>query len=246
MRSPPFQKDFLADLRALHAVQEQGSEHFFVDLERVCALHPGKVDGGHAYTPGRGPDLSELGPILSELRRRASHRALDAAKLPENDPLRCPVSLFGTMDQGRMEKAHTQALTWLMAPNEGHGFGSSLLSAFLNAASAGHLVDGITVDEIAAEKPFSTGKGRKKVGFLDSFARGDYASPSGRRTWVLVIEAKIDAGLRDRQLDKIEEWVQREHAGADRLLVFLTSDGAVPEQHSRSWIPGSSAESVGV
>src|SRR4051812_31434063 len=39
-------------------------------------------------------------------------------KLPDDDPLRCPISLFRTMDYGRLETAHTRTLAWLFDPKK--------------------------------------------------------------------------------------------------------------------------------
>src|SRR5262245_41158484 len=51
-------------------------------------------------------------------------------QLPSDDPLFNPVSLFGTIDYGRLEIAHTRALAWLLGDHE-HGFGSKLIESQL-------------------------------------------------------------------------------------------------------------------
>ena len=48
------------------------------------------------------------------------------AKLSDDDPLKCPISLFRTMDFGRLETAHTRTLAWLLDPKGEHGFGGIL------------------------------------------------------------------------------------------------------------------------
>src|SRR3989442_10285006 len=52
------------------------------------------------------------------------------ARLPCDDPLLGQVSLFATMDYGRLETAHTRALAWML-DNQEHGFGNQLLEALL-------------------------------------------------------------------------------------------------------------------
>jgi hypothetical protein len=52
---------------------------------------------------------------------------------------------------------------------------------------------------------------------------------------MLVIEAKIDAGEGEEQLDKYDEWIASHAAGRETYRVFLTPDGLLPEGRSEEW-----------
>ena len=78
--------------------------------------------------------VADLTSLAEELKTWRSHhqRLLKQylAQLSDDDPLRGSVSLFGAMDYGRLETAHTRTLAWMLGDQE-HGFGNQLLEALL-------------------------------------------------------------------------------------------------------------------
>ena len=112
------------------------STAFLAGLDAVCP----KADDGNlpstflndlesAYEHARIFSLPEPVPSVADLTSLAAdletwrcyyQQCLQQylAELPYDDPLRSPVSLFGTMDYGRLETAHTRALAWLLGDRE--------------------------------------------------------------------------------------------------------------------------------
>jgi hypothetical protein len=76
--------------------------------------------------------LKTLAQSFDSWRQRTRVRMKEyMAGLPEDDPLLCPISLFGAMQYGRLETAHTNVLAWLLNPTKEHGFEATLLKALL-------------------------------------------------------------------------------------------------------------------
>jgi hypothetical protein len=150
--------------------------------------------------------------------------------LPKNDPLRCPISLFGVMDYGRLETAHTRALAWLLNPGKEHGFKDSLLQALLSHLFASGAISSVQVERIRAEYANEDGR-------FDILVQG-HSQRSGekRDNWLLLIEAKIDADEGEDQLSRYETWIKDNCNEREVFRVFLTPEGRLPETASEPWI----------
>jgi PD-(D/E)XK nuclease superfamily len=163
--------------------------------------------------------------------------------LPDDDPLRCPISLFGTLGLGRVETAHTSALTWLLSPSQTHGLGTRLLAALLS-----HLAKSpdaaISANEVRPEHRLVLSG--KYLGRLDVFGTGNWVKGSDTAGWLLAIEAKIDADEGDKQLARYDEWINANRLGRDVFRVFLTLTGRRPEAEGSEWTPMSYLELVRV
>ena len=176
-------------------------------------------------------DLATLGVELETwLTSRLCLLKEHLEKLPSDDPLGSPVSLFGTMDYGRLETAHTRALAWLLGKGEReHGFGFQLLEALLR-----HLLHGREIflsGEIKVEGEHSTDVGR-----IDVLAEGFWHEEGNEVPWRLVIEAKIDATESDEQLSHYDDWLdQHAQPGMHTLRVFLTPNGRTPKTNLVNW-----------
>jgi hypothetical protein len=224
---------FLADLAAAHTALRPPalSAAFLSGLAQAHASLPVAADANLLLLASRFDEW-----------RRATQEFVRArlAELGDDDPLGCPISLFRTMDYGRLETAHTRALTWLLHPEREHGFGTALLAALLRRLSAGNCSDSPRVTRVESEFPIdgSSAKGR-----LDVLAEGTWAA--GQRSgWVLVIEAKVDAWEGEAQLQKYEEWLQSNAAGRQVFRVFLTPEGRAPDTGAEEWEPLSYSELV--
>lgn len=120
MIAPALSPKFLADLKRVSdsaMPQPQTlSAAFLCDLKLVYDSLPRPTDSR----------LNDLGERVQGWRTRVQQEVQEALRqLPADDPLRCPISLFGTMDYGRLETAHTNALAWLLDPRKAHGFGDT-------------------------------------------------------------------------------------------------------------------------
>jgi hypothetical protein len=230
--------EFLADLETVCPRANYGelSSSFLKDLEYV-----------HAHVAQRYPlistaDLASLGIVFDAWRshyQRMLHEHLE--KLPHDDPLICPISLFGTMDYGRLEIAHTRALAWLLADKE-HGFEFKLLDALLlhvlNATSVDTSKYRLTqVDCVKSEYAIDCGPAATDIGRIDILAKGRWEKLGKETSWLLVIEAKIDADEGEEQLRRYDEWIIGQEAECEVIRVFLTRDGREPLSSGEAWYP---------
>jgi hypothetical protein len=223
---------------------------FVESLRTVCEAE-GAVEPDEYVEP--------LASCLRAWRKRAQKRMQDyLTHVPEDDPLRCPVSLFGTLGLGRLETAHTYALKWLLDPRQPHGFESCLSEALLSHLLKSEGPAKLQVEEVAKEKNAVVSG---EQGRIDVFATGTWEGsaywPSFRARnweptvgspvrWMLVIEAKIDASEGDRQLEHYDEWIAGNHDDRRPIRVFMTPEGRPPEAQPSDWIPFSFLDLVRV
>lgn len=155
--------------------------------------------------------------------------------LHPDDPILCPISLFRTMDVGRLETAHTQTLAWLLdSVNAEHGFGDTLLAAPLRRLVEPDRFESLHVEAVDSEVMIGA---LSVQGRLDVLAKGEWENAGERTRWMLVIEAKVDAGEGEGQLDMYDEWLHSHAEGRRVFRVFLTPDGNPAEGGSEEWIP---------
>lgn len=177
--------------------------------------------------------LSKLGHQLDAWREQTVHRLTELfSGIPADDPLRCPVSLFGAMDYGRLETAHTRAFAWMLDPRKEHGFGCELAKALLLLPHfhGPGFTDKISVDDVWAEYQIDDGR-------LDVLVYGNSLNSEGtREDWLLLVEAKVDAFEGDRQLRRYDKWIAANAHGRQVYRVFLTPDGRDPETSNELWI----------
>lgn len=200
------------------------------------------------YESEVGADPEEYLPLLAsrfnEWRSQALHRAQEQlASLPEDDPLRCPMSLFGTLGLGRLEQAHTSALAWLLDPQQSHGLKTTLIDALLTHSADSTSVSKVYVHEMQSEYPLLLNK--KHFGRIDIYGtgtwKGDEEMPGN---WLLAIEAKIDAREGDGQLESYDRWIEAQQGNRHPIKVFLTPEGRPPEAAVTGWVSLSFLELV--
>jgi len=214
---------FVANLVQVYATlrPQALSPVFLSDLKSVYATLPMASEDNLLFLAKRFDKWRKLTEDLVRQRVRS---------LAHDDPLKCPISLFRTMDAGRLEVAHTRILAWLLNPDAEHGFGTTLLAALLTRISGMDCSHGLRVMQVKTEYPTDSGvKGR-----LDVLAEGAWEDPS-RKGWVLVIEAKIDAGEGEDQLQKYETWLRSKAVGRKIIRIFLTADRRPPETGAVEW-----------
>jgi PD-(D/E)XK nuclease superfamily len=232
MITPTLSPNFLADLKQVsEAAGEQPpiSAAFLFDLKQVHSTLPLPNDA-------RLHDLAERFRVWRSRVQCEVHDAI--VQLPADDPLCCPISLFGTMDYGRLETAHTNALAWLLDPNKPHGFGDTLLRAVLAWHPDGGDAKPLRNTRVSKEHSIFD------VGRLDILAEGSWNNDDTPGSWVLVIEAKIDSSEGESQLAKYDKWLAKYARGRQLLRVLLTANGILPEDGSDDWKPLSFLELV--
>ena len=240
--SPQISANFLADLDVVCPNDNTGSfpSTFVSDLDSVYA---------HALTlTPQEPSVADLDSLAGDLKawRSYTQRQLQAylARLPSDDPLLNPVSLFGTMDYGRLETAHTRTLAWLLDKEE-HGFGFQLLEALLLHLPESGAIRLTRVGRVESELPVRCGPSRKSAGRIDVLAEGTWDESGNEVSWLLVIEAKIDAGESEEQLSLYEDWIEDRPQDC-KLRVFLTPEGRKPQTALTEWYTLSFPDLAGV
>lgn len=229
---------FIDDLKVVLAYIDAGGlrAEFLQDLKIACA---------HARpAPKCEISMADLNSIAERLhewrinRQRALKNMLD--NLHKDDPLISKVSLFGTMDYGRLETAHTRTLAWLLDKKE-HGFGHRLLEALLRSLMNDNSLHITDLQEIKSEHWTNNGR-------IDVFAKGRWKvqNTSEDKSWVLAIEAKIDANKSDDQLSRYDEWLNSHHSDTELLRVFLTQDARASKTHTNNWQPLSFSKMAGI
>lgn len=223
-------------------------ESFLRDLSRVTSRHGATrdVDGFlrdldrvakdarlHREPLPTTRELQPLADFFERLRedifaKLGGSKWFDA--LPSNDPLRCTVGLFTTIDFGRLETAHTRALAWLFDPAAPHEFGDALLTPFVgwtfDDGAAGVL------SEVSVESEVPT---TDRAGRLDVVICATRSIPGRQKERLrVIVEAKIDAAEGDEQCRRYEAHAKATGAMFnEERFVFLTGDGRHPISHGR-------------
>jgi hypothetical protein len=209
------------DRRRVHVTERQLS--FRTDLRKVYSLIAPPYSEHH---------LQKLAVQFDSCRQKTKDRLRHYLEsLPRNDPLRCPISLFGAMHCGRLETAHTYLLAWLLDPAKEHGFGAHLLESLLEHLSMNGIGKPLKVEKIQPEFPIEDGR-------IDVMGQGKWSGAEGRSAgWLLVIEAKVDADEGEQQLAKYDKWIRKRGHGREVFRVFLTAEGRQPETSEEDWKP---------
>jgi len=205
---------------ARRAAVKEFQNRFLADLLAVC-----DADG----TKDQEKNLSLLASRLSEWRdHNVEQMRKDLSSVPDDDPLRCPISLFGTLGLGRAETAHTSTLAWLLHSGQGHGLECQLLDALLGYLAKTNDHCGVIVEEMVSEHRIAISG--QALGRMDIFGQGRWTPANGTpSSWLLAIEAKIDANEGDAQLTRYDKWIEAHRGNRTVFRVFLTPDGRRPE-----------------
>ena len=231
---PKLSAKFLADLDLVCPGTDNVSlpSLFFKDLETV---YP------HAQAASLQKStisVADLAYVADDLKNWRSHyhRLLqrNLAQLPSDDPLLNPVSLFGTMDYGRLETAHTRTLAWLLGKRE-HGFGFKLVEALLRRLLKGRRIRVTRVDKVESEYLVYCESSPSDLGRIDVLAEGLWEELGNEIPWRLVIEAKINAEEGEEQLSRYDNWLKQYSESTEVHRVFLTPNGREPRTSSSKW-----------
>ena len=189
--------------------------------------------------------VSRLETELDKMSREAESKIKEKIKEWKNkdsdNPLFLNVSLYGAMDFGRLEVAHTNTLAWLLTPTANHNFKSLLLEELLKHLMKEKrrrknfkLLDGSIV---TSEKTTSTTKGN---GRIDVWAEGkwQYTSTGEFANWLMVLECKIDHHVTDNQLEKYETYIScfgKRYNLDEVFYVLLSPDKREADTGNNKW-----------
>jgi PD-(D/E)XK nuclease superfamily len=194
--------------------------------------------GLRSVSEGGTPDHIPI-TKLSDFGKRLDHWSANCTielkkelqSLPKDHPLHCPIGLFGPMGLGRLEVAHTRTLCWLLNPKAEHGFKNELLKAFLSKVD-GHPAMPRSISCVDAER-FYRNSDENDCGRTDIWIEGKW---NGRKQWLTVIEAKVDASEGERQLDRYDKQIKpRRDSGWEIQKIFLTPKGIQPQGENDHW-----------
>jgi hypothetical protein len=210
---------FISDLRATCETKSRLPPKFLADLNYIFETDPSEDVSVE--------DLERLESELQEWGRRCDRELNEElANLPENHPIKCPISLLGIRGCGRLEVAHTRTLAWLLNPRESHGFGKAMLDVLLRSFQGGRKLVAFDVREVDAERFYRNSDGAD-AGRTDIWIELTWRNPTGMKPRLVVIEAKVDASEGDEQLSRynkaIKEWLaEHRSTGSTVWRIFLT------------------------
>jgi hypothetical protein len=197
------------------------SAEFLVDLDRLA----GKPS---IHARDARFDFDVLGEALSRWKNSSEIAWHRIRPIWLEELLAVPIGLLEPLRRSRSETDVTQLLAWLFNPVEGHGFGDLPLSAFLRGLGLAEHVQ--RTDFVYGEYCLFPSKDR-----LDLLSSGVCAG----FTWVLAVEAKIDADEGDNQLGRYSSWLNEHFPSARLLQIFLTPTGREPDSSRELWVSAS-------
>jgi hypothetical protein len=194
-----------------------------------------------AYEPN-SELVAQLELELSRMQREAKEKIkgkLIKWKEDADNPVFSEVSLYGSIDCGRLEVAHTNTLAWLLDPKGRHGFDVALLKSLLTNFDNEQSYDEyeLCATKVASEEFV---KINKKTGRIDVWAEGVWKNKSSGEQipWLMIIECKIDNNESDGQLTLYElyanEWLSRNENG-NILFIFITPDRNEGKTSQQRW-----------
>lgn len=220
------------------------SNQFLSELSKVYRMETSEdVKTAEEYSTD---ELLNLGRKLEKLRSDVHNKVREKIEPlrktdPEN-PLFCNVSLYAPMDYGRLEVAHTRTLAWLLDPRKEHGFGESLLHALFPLFAENEDDRPFKITGVRSEQTHYDND-NEILGRTDIWIEGNWSHDV--ESFLVVIEAKIDAPEGKDQLDRYESAINGSNI-EDVFRVFLTTNGREAEGHTgRNWHPVSFSRIAG-
>lgn len=155
---------------------------------------------------------------------------LDKAERDHGATLGSGFNIFVAAGIVRQEIRHSNALAYLLNPNEAHGMGDRLLKSIICQAidESNHQRRPRKLDVMLAD--FGDAQVKREDDHIDVLVH----SPSNKV--VLVIENKVDAGEGAQQLKGYREKLCERFKDAKLVFVYLTVDGNAPSDNGW-WAP---------
>jgi len=147
------------------------------------------------------------------------------------------LNLFDVLGISRLEIRHSAFLAWLLNPGENHGLGGGVLCGMLKKLASA--APGVDILQTLLMDP-------NDFQVLREWRHIDLLAISHESQFLIAIENKIGADERDKQLSEYWSVLQEVYPDYQKILVFLTPDGRLPNKLSDQeiWLPFSYAELV--
>lgn len=129
---------------------------------------------------------------------------------------RAPINVFTVLNLNRHELRHSDLLAWLLDPQGSHGAGDRFLKGFLRLLEQRNCG---TLPDKASELDWSDVQMRRE------FAHIDVLLLSERHQVAIIVENKLYARERDRQMSDYRRYVERFIASAHLTTVYLDLKG---------------------
>ena len=143
-------------------------------------------------------------------------------------PINCPVSLFGTIENGCKETAYTRALAYLLDRNETHGFGNDIFVELCSCKEINFPVKSAEYD-VNAELWNQDKNNRYDIRISGKRTKGT-TNPG----FLIAIEAKINAGFGEGQLKKYDRDLKNK---SNKLIkICLTKESLEKTDLPKDWI----------
>ena len=136
-------------------------------------------------------------------------------------------NLFDVLGISRVEIRHSNALAWLMDPNENHGLGDGIIRGFIRH-TVSFLSDMEAFDDLLMDC--------HDLIVLREWQNIDISAVSESQKYVLCIENKIGTGEHDDQLSRHLETVRRTYPDFRHRFIYLSPDGSEASDPN-TWIP---------
>lgn len=143
-------------------------------------------------------------------------------------PVNCPVSLFGTIESGCKETAYTRALAYLLDCNETHGFGNDIFVELCSCKEINFPVKSAEYD-VNAEL-----WNQDKNNRYDIRISGKRTKGTSNPDFLIAIEAKINAGFGNDQLERYDEDLKNK--SKNLIKICLTKESLEKTDLPEKWI----------
>ena len=126
-------------------------------------------------------------------------------------------NLFDILKISRTEIRHSNVLSWLLNPNENHGFGDTILRGFIQYVVTSFSDDTDVFDTLLMDcHDFIIQREWHNI---------DILAVSNHEQFMLCIENKIDSGEHSNQLNRYRKITEENFPGYKRMYIYLSPDG---------------------
>ncbi len=129
-------------------------------------------------------------------------------------------NLFDILKISRTEIRHSNMLSWLLDPNENHGFGDTILKGFIQYVVTSFSDDKDIFETLLMDcHDFILQREWHNI---------DLLAVSQKERFLVCIENKIDSKEHDNQLDRYRKTVDDAYPGFKKMFIYLSPEGDEP------------------
>jgi len=128
------------------------------------------------------------------------------------------INLFDILKVSRTEIRHSNLLSWLLNPNDNHGFGDKIIQGFIQYVATSFNADVDVFDTLLMDcHDFTIRREWKHI---------DILAVSTEKKFVLCIENKIDSIEHDNQLRRYRSIIDETYPAFKIMYLFVSPDGS--------------------